>query len=161
MKRMAMMVLPVLAACTLLGGCSLAGEENAGQGGDLEKAQEIRAVRAGEEETAYDTTDRDAIEAFVEKLQIGEWKLGELPEDARKRRLYLPTGGHRPVWRNKPDGSMDKMVELTTYDGSPMLLCMSGRSLDFEIPQDARVFEPPGRHQYRFRRAAIKEPPGI
>ena len=49
MKRMAMMVLPVLAARTLLGGCSLAGEENAGQGGDLEKAQEIRAVRAGEE----------------------------------------------------------------------------------------------------------------
>lgn len=74
----------------------MAGEENAGQGGDLEKAQEIRAVRAGEEETAYDTTDRDAIEAFVEKLQIGEWKLGELPEDAQEeRRLYLPTGGHR------------------------------------------------------------------
>ena len=70
MKRMAMMVLPVLAACTLLGGCSLAGEENAGQGGDLEKAQEIRAVRAGEEETAYDTTDRDAIEAFVESIHL-------------------------------------------------------------------------------------------
>ena len=120
MKRMAMMVLPVLAACTLLGGCSLAGEENAGQGGDLEKAQEIRAVRAGEEETAYDTPDRDASEAFVEKLQIGEWKLGELPEDAQESVVYTFQQEATVLFgETSTDGSMDKMVALTTYDGSP------------------------------------------
>ena len=38
---------------------------------------------------------------------------------------------------------MDKMVELTTYDGSPYVtLHVLGQSLDFEIPQDAGgVFE--------------------
>ena len=103
MKRMAMMVLPVLAACTLLGGCSLAGEENAGQGGDLEEsAGDPGCPGRGEEETAYDTTDRDAIEAFVEKLQIGEWKLGELPEDAQESVVYtFQQEANRPVWRNK------------------------------------------------------------
>lgn len=142
MKGMAMMVLPVLAACTLLGGCSLAGEENAGQGGDLEKAQEIRAVRVGEEETAYDTTDRDAIEAFVEKLQIGEWKLGELPEDAQESVVYTFQQEATVLFgETSTDGSMDKMVELTTYDGSPYVtLHVLGQSLDFEIPQDAAEY---------------------
>ena len=115
---------------------------NAGQGGDLEKAQEIRAVRAGEEETAYDTTDRDAIEAFVEKLQIGEWKLGELPEDAQESVVYTFQQEATVLFgETSTDGSMDKMVELTTYDGSPYVtLHVLGQSLDFEIPQDAAEY---------------------
>ncbi|MFR2562466.1 MAG: hypothetical protein ACLS8R_07090 [Anaeromassilibacillus sp.] len=119
----------------------LVWEENAGQGGDLEKAQEIRAVRAGEEETAYDTTDRDAIEAFVEncKSANGSW---ENSRRTRRRASSIPsTGGHRPVGETSTDGSMDKMVELTTYDGSPYVtLHVLGQSLDFEIPQDAAEY---------------------
>ena len=142
MKRIGTVAVSFLAVGCLLNGCALgdtAQMDGAVQNSDFAKAQEITAVRVGEDVPVYTATEKEHIETFVEQMQIDEWKIGTLPEDAEASVVYSFQQEKTVLFgESSTDGSMDELLKFTVYVDAPYLsLEVLGQSLHFQIPEDA------------------------
>ena len=93
MKRIGTVALSFLAVGCLLNGCALgdaAQMDGAVQNSDFAKAQEITAVRVGEDVPVYTATEKEHIETFVEQDSPGGRR--------SKCGLFLSAGEDRSIW---------------------------------------------------------------
>lgn len=114
--------------CAVCMGCSQKSNrsrDDAGSIFDMQKSQEVIICDAEGEQLA-DITDTKQIENFVDELDVDEWKLGEIGDDAvllYQIQMYY-------------DKAQNKKAELKLYENQYAKFSMGKQSFDFEIPED-------------------------
>ena len=128
----------VLALCAaLLTGCGAAAvpEDGSAYSEELLKAQAL-VITDGNQADPREVTDEDAVKAFVDELNLKEWELTDLPEDAQPQRtisLYQTS----TVTLLAGGGELSHLCDLVTYQGEDYVtLEISALTLDFRVPQD-------------------------
>lgn len=105
--------------------------------GDIAKAQEIEAVSADTLSVVETITDQEDIDAFVLTLDMDEWKLVKLPEDAKKTGDFtLSQEKTTKLWESENDGEMYDVCKLSVYDSPYIDFEIEGLSMTFEVSEE-------------------------
>lgn len=127
---------------TLLCGCQARGSADASDyGKDIAKAQEIAVISPDTSEVTETITDPEEISNFVLALDLDQWKLKALPDEA------VPVGSFGlaqektvKLGQVDTDGTLYDVATITLYDGAYISLEMGGFDLAFEVSGDTANF---------------------
>ena len=127
---------------TLLCGCQARGSADASDyGKDIAKAQEIAVISPDTSEVTDTITDPEEISNFVSALDLDQWKLKSLPDEA------VPVGSFGlaqeetvKLGQADTDGTLYDVATITLYDGAYISLEMGGFDLTFEVSGDTADF---------------------
>ena len=114
-------ILIVLAAIlTLLCGCQTGKNTNAADYGDaISKAQEIAVISPDTAEVIDTITDAKEIENFVSALNVEQWELTPLPDEASEIGVFgLAQEKTIRLGQTNTDGTLYDIATITLYDGS-------------------------------------------
>ena len=114
MKKILIVLVAIL---TLLCGCQAGKNTNSTDYGDaISKAQEITPDTAEVIETI---TDAKEIEDFVSALDVDQWELKPLPDEASKIGTFgLAQAKTIKLGQTDTDGTLYDVATITLYDGS-------------------------------------------
>lgn len=127
---------------TLLCGCQARGSADASDyGKDIAKAQEIAVISPDTSEVTETITDPEEISNFVSALDLDQWELKSLPDEA------VPVGSFGlaqeetvKLGQADTDGTLYDIATITLYDGAYISLKMGGFDLAFEVSGDTAHF---------------------
>ena len=109
-----------VAILTLLCGCQASKNTNSTDYGDaISKAQEITVISPDTAEVIETITDAKEIEDFVSALDVDQWELKPLPDEASKIGTFgLAQGKTIKLGQTDTDGTLYDVATITLYDGS-------------------------------------------
>ena len=117
MKKILIVFVAIL---TLLCGCQANKNTNSTDYGDaISKAQEITVISPDTAEVIETITDAKEIEDFVSALDVDQWELKPLPDEASKIGTFgLAQGKTIKLGQTDTDGTLYDVATITLYDGS-------------------------------------------
>ncbi len=132
----------VLAAAVVLGVGLMLGTRQeidniASYTENMKKTQKITVKDAESLEEIADITGSEEIQDFVEHLDIAEWKLKDMPENAEPSREYSFSQQKTvTLGETEKDDKIYPVCSIITYkDMLYMTFSAGGMTMDFEIPK--------------------------
>ena len=126
----------------LLCGCQANGNTNAvDYGDDISKAQEIVVISPDTSEVIAVITDTKEIKDFVLALDLDQWKLKVLPDEAaaigsfgfaKEETVKLGQAG--------TGGTLYDIAAITLYEGNYIRFEIGGFDMTFEVGKDTADF---------------------
>ena len=109
-----------VAILTLLCGCQAGKNTDSTDYGDaVSKAQEITVISPDTGEVIETITDAKEIEDFVSALNVDQWELKPLPDEASKIGTFgLAQEKTIKLGQTDTDGTLYDVATITLYDGS-------------------------------------------
>lgn len=106
-------------------------------GDDISKAQEITVVSADTSEVIDTITSKEDIEAFVAALDMDEWKLKALPEEATEIGSFgFSQEETVKLGQTDTDGTLYDIAAITLYNDSCIGFEIGGLDMTFEVSND-------------------------
>ena len=122
----------------LLCGCQ-GGDSAAGSLPDLDKAQEVRVIPAGETAPTQVLTEKSQIEALILAMDLDHWSTADLPPGLRPAgTLSFTQQPTQTVWQKEAGDELRELCQIQLYQDAPYLtLTTLGLSLDVAISDQA------------------------
>ena len=139
MKKILVTLVAILA---LLCGCQANENTNASDyGDDISKAQEIAVISPDTAEVIDTITDTEEIEDFVSALDLDQWELKTLPDEA----AIIGSFGLAQEKTIKPgqtdtDGTLYDIAAITLYSGNFIGFEIGGLDMTFEVSEDTAAY---------------------
>lgn len=135
MKKVAITLVAML---TLLCGCQANENTNASDyGDDISKAQEIAVISPDTEEVIDTITDTEEIEDFVSALDLDQWELKMLPDEASEIGSFgLAQEETIKLGQTDTDGTLFDIAAITLYSGNFIGFEIGGLDMTFEVSED-------------------------
>ena len=126
------------AILVLLCGCQANEETNASDyGDDISKAQEIAVISPDTEEVIDTITDTEEIEDFVSALNLDQWELKTLPDEAAEIGSFgFAQEETIKLGQTDTDGTLYDIATITLYNGSYISFEIGGFDMTFEVNED-------------------------
>ena len=126
------------AILVLLCGCQANEETNASDyGDDISKAQEIAVISPDTEEVIDTITDTEEIEDFVSALNLDQWELKTLPDEAAEIGSFgFAQEETIKLGQTDTDGTLYDIATITLYNGSYISFEIGGFDMTFEVSED-------------------------
>ena len=127
-----------VAILTLLCGCQAKENTNAfDYGDDIAKAQEIAVISADTSEVVDTITDTEKIEDFVSALNLDQWELKTLPDNAAEIGSFnLAQEETIKLGQTDTDGTLYDIATITLYNGAYVSFEIGGFDMTFEVSKD-------------------------
>lgn len=122
----------------ILCGCqSNKNTDTSDYGDNLSKAQEITVVSADTPEVIETITSKEDIEAFIVALDLDEWKLETLPEEATQIGSFEFLQEETvKLGQADADGNLYDIAAITLYNDSYIGFETCGLDMTFEVSKD-------------------------
>lgn len=122
----------------LLCGCqSNKNTDMSDYGNDISKAQEITVVSADTSEVIDTISSKEDIEAFVAALDMDEWKLKALSEEATEIGSFgFSQEETVKLGQTDTDGTLYDIAAITLYNDSCIGFEIGGLDMTFEVSND-------------------------
>ena len=135
MKKIFITLVAILA---LLCGCQANENINASDyGDDISKAQEIAVISPDTEEVIDTITDTEEIEDFVSALNLDQWELKTLPDEAAEIGSFgFAQEETIKLGQTDTDGTLYDIATITLYNGSYISFEIGGFDMTFEVNED-------------------------
>ena len=116
------------AILVLLCGCQANEETNASDyGDDISKAQEIAVISSDTSEVIDTITDTEEIKDFVSALNLDQWELKALPDEASEIGSFgLAQEETIKLGQTDTDGTLFDIAAITLYSGNLSVLKLAG-----------------------------------
>ena len=128
-------LITLMAILTLLCGCQAKENINASDyGDDISKAQEIDVISSDTSEVIDTITDTSEIKDFVLALNLEEWKLKPLPDEASEIGSFgLLQEETIKQGQTDTDGILYDIATITLYNGTYISIEIGGVDMNFEV----------------------------
>ena len=126
------------AVLTLLCGCQANENTNASDyGDDISKAQEIAVISPDTEEVIDTITDTEEIKEFVSALDLDQWELKTLPDEASAIGSF-GLAQEETIRPGQADtgGTLYDIAAITLYNGAYIRFETGGFHMTFEVSED-------------------------
>lgn len=135
MKKILVTLVAILA---LLCGCQANENTNASDyGDDISKAQEIAVISPDTAEVIDTITDTEEIEDFVSALNLDQWELKALPDEASEIGSFgLAQEETIKLGQTGTGGTRYDIATITLYNGVYVSLEIGGFDMTFEVSKD-------------------------
>ncbi len=135
MKKIFITLVAILA---LLCGCQANENTNASDyGDDISKAQEIAVISPDTEEVIDTITDTEEIEDFVSALNLDQWELKTLPDEAAEIGSFgFAQEETIKLGQTDTDGTLYDIATITLYNGSYISFEIGGLDMAFEVSEE-------------------------
>ena len=122
----------------LLCGCQANEETNASDyGDDISKAQEIAVISPDTSEVIDTITDTGEIKDFVSALNLDQWELKTLPDEASEIGSFgLAQEETIKLGQTDTDGTLYDIAAITLYSGNVIGFDIGGLDMTFEVSED-------------------------
>lgn len=132
MKKLLIILVAIL---TLLCGCQANGNTNASDyGDDISKAQEIAVISPDTAEVIDTITDTKEIEEFVSALNLDQWELKTLPDEASEIGSFgLAQVETIKLGQSDTDGILYDIATITLYNGAYISIEIGGVDMTFKV----------------------------
>ena len=122
----------------LLCGCQASEDTNASDyGDDISKAQEIAVISPDTAEVIDTITDIEEIEDFVSALDLDQWELKTLPDEASEIGSFgLAQEETIKLGQADTDGTLYDIATITLYNGAYISFEIGGFDITFEVSED-------------------------
>ena len=126
------------AILVLLCGCQANEETNASDyGDDISKAQEIAVISSNTSEVIDTITDTEEIKDFVSALNLDQWELKTLPDEASEIGSFgLAQEETVKLGQTDTDGTLYDIAVITLYSGDYIGFEIGGLDMTFEVSED-------------------------
>lgn len=126
------------AILVLLCGCQANEETNASDyGDDISKAQEIAVIFPDTSEVIDTITDTEEIKDFVSALNLDQWELKTLPDEASEIGSFgLAQEETIKLGQTDTDGTLYDIAAITLYSGNVIGFDIGGLDMTFEVSED-------------------------
>ena len=126
------------AILVLLCGCQANEETNASDyGDDISKAQEIAVISSDTSEVIDTITDTEEIKDFVSALNLAQWELKALPDEASEIGSFgLAQEETIKLGQTDTDGTLFDIAAITLYSGNVIGFDIGGLDMTFEVSED-------------------------
>ena len=130
-----------VAILTLLCGCQAGKNTNSTDYGDaISKAQEITVISPDTAEVIETITDAKEIEDFVSALNVDQWELKTLPDEASKIGTFgLAQEKTIKLGQTDTDGTLYDVATITLYNDSYIVITicgLDGLDMTFAVSED-------------------------
>ena len=131
-------VITLVAMLTLLCGCQANENTNASDyGDDISKAQEIAVISPDTAEVIDTITDTEEIKNFVSALNLDQWELKTLPDEAAIIGSFgLAQEKTIKLGQTDTDGTLYDIATITLYNGDYISFEIGGLDMTFEVSED-------------------------
>lgn len=131
-------VITLVAMLALLCGCQANENTNASDyGDDISKAQEIAVISPDTAVVIGTITDTEEIEDFVSALDLDQWELKPLPDEASEIGSFgLAQEETIKLGQTDTDGTLYDIATITLYNGSYISFEIGGFDMTFEVSED-------------------------
>ena len=131
-------LITLVAILTLLCGCQANENTNASDyGDDISKAQEIAVISPDTAEVIDTITDTEEIEDFVSALDLDQWELKTLPDEASIIGSFgLAQEKTIKLGQTDTDGTLYDIATITLYNGAYISFEIGGFDMTFEVRED-------------------------
>ena len=135
MKKILITLVAILA---LLCGCQANENTNASDyGDDISKAQEIAVISPDTAEVIDTITDTEEIKNFVSALNLDQWELKTLPDEAAIIGSFgLAQEKTIKLGQTDTDGTLYDIATITLYNGDYISFEIGGLDMTFEVSED-------------------------
>ena len=108
----------------------------------MEKAQQINVSAVGSGEIIKIVSGKKDIEDFITALEIDEWKLGELPENAQKNGEFsFSQEKTLKAGDKETDGNLYDIMKIYSYEDQPYVrLEIAKMGMTFKVPDAAAKY---------------------
>lgn len=134
-------LIALVAILTLLCGCQANKNTNSADYGDtISKAQEITVISPDTAEVIKTITDAKEIEDFVSALNVDQWELKPLSDEASEIGSFgLAQEKTIKLGQTDTDGTLYDVATITLYNGSYIgikIYGLDGLDLAFAVSED-------------------------
>ena len=131
-------VITLVAMLALLSGCQANENTNASDyGDDISKSQEIAVISPDTAVVIGTITDTEEIEDFVLALDLDQWELKPLPDEASEIGSFgLAQEETIKLGQTNTDGTLYDIATITLYNGSYISFEIGGFDMTFEVSED-------------------------
>ena len=135
MKKILVTLVAILA---LLCGCQANENTNTSDyGDDISKAQEIAVISPDTAEVIDTITDTEEIKNFVSALNLDQWELKTLPDEAAIIGSFgLAQEKTIKLGQTDTDGTLYDIATITLYNGDYISFEIGGLDMTFEVSED-------------------------
>lgn len=135
MKKILITLVAILA---LLCGCQANENTNTSDyGDDISKAQEIAVISPDTAEVIDTITDTEEIKNFVSALNLDQWELKTLPDEAAIIGSFgLAQEKTIKLGQTDSDGTLYDIATITLYNGDYISFEIGGLDMTFEVSED-------------------------
>ena len=135
MKKILITLVTILA---LLCGCQANENTNTSDyGDDISKAQEIAVISPDTAEVIDTITDTEEIKNFVSALNLDQWELKTLPDEAAIIGSFgLAQEKTIKLGQTDTDGTLYDIATITLYNGDYISFEIGGLDMTFEVSED-------------------------
>lgn len=135
MKKILITLVAILA---LLCGCQTNENTNTSDyGDDISKAQEIAVISPDTAEVIDTITDTEEIKNFVSALNLDQWELKTLPDEAAIIGSFgLAQEKTIKLGQTDTDGTLYDIATITLYNGDYISFEIGGLDMTFEVSED-------------------------
>ena len=135
MKKILITLVAILA---LLCGCQANENTNTSDyGDDISKAQEIAVISPDTAEVIDTITDTEEIKNFVSALNLDQWELITLPDEAAIIGSFgLAQEKTIKLGQTDTDGTLYDIATITLYNGDYISFEIGGLDMTFEVSED-------------------------
>lgn len=135
MKKILITLVAILA---LLCGCQANENTNTSDyGEDISKAQEIAVISPDTAEVIDTITDTEEIKNFVSALNLDQWELKTLPDEAAIIGSFgLAQEKTIKLGQTDTDGTLYDIATITLYNGDYISFEIGGLDMTFEVSED-------------------------
>ena len=135
MKKILITLVAILA---LLCGCQANENTNTSDyGDDISKAQEIAVISPDTAEVIDTITDTEEIKNFVSALNLDQWELKTLPDEAAIIGSFgLAQEKTIKLGQTDSDGTLYDIATITLYNGDYISFEIGGLDMTFEVSEE-------------------------
>lgn len=135
MKKILITLVAILA---LLCGCQANENTNTSDyGDDISKAQEIAVISPDTAEVIDTITDTEEIKNFVSALNLDQWELKTLPDEAAIIGSFgLAQEKTIKLGQTDTDGTLYDIATITLYNGDYISFEIGGLDMTFEVSEN-------------------------
>ena len=135
MKKILITLVAILA---LLCGCQANENTNTSDyGDDISKAQEIAVISPDTAEVIDTITDTEEIKNFVSALNLDQWELKTLPDEAAIIGSFgLAQEKTIKLGQTDTDGTLYDIATITLYNGDYISFEIGGLDMAFEVSEE-------------------------
>ena len=135
MKKILITLVAILA---LLCGCQANENTNTSDyGDDISKAHEIAVISPDTAEVIDTITDTEEIKNFVSALNLDQWELKTLPDEAAIIGSFgLAQEKTIKLGQTDTDGTLYDIATITLYNGDYISFEIGGLDMTFEVSED-------------------------
>lgn len=131
-------LITLVALLALLCGCQANENTNTSDyGDDISKAQEIAVISPDTAEVIDTITDTEEIKNFVSALNLDQWELKTLPDEAAIIGSFgLAQEKTIKLGQTDTDGTLYDIATITLYNGDYISFEIGGLDMTFEVSED-------------------------